>query len=144
MYKKIFMSALILCVLLSVTSCTSPYVGKKFPNNNFPRIDQENVAGQLGEIYLDYNISIDDQQKTMKVVGAVKLNSQRYTSSWDVDSINLYFFFLNDEKVILTKENIYVNTDGNFADDLIPFKGSFKYRPEYTYVTNGYYVKVRY
>ena len=92
----------------------------------------------------DYNISIDNQQKTMTVVGTVQLSSKKYTLSWDVDSVDLSLLFLNNEKIVLTKENIYVNTDGTFTDDMTPFKGSFKYSPEYTYVTNGYYIKVRY
>lgn len=144
MYKKVLIAALSLCVLLSVTACTSPYVGKKYPDSNLPKIEQGHIAGRVGEVLLDYNISIDDQQKIMTVVGTVQLSSTEFTATWDVDSINLYFLFLNKEKVILTKDNIFVNTDGNVADDKIPFKGSFKYRPEYTYVANGYHVNVSY
>ncbi|WP_029910280.1 hypothetical protein [Pelobacter seleniigenes] len=144
MYKKIILSALSLCVLLSVTACTSPYVGNKYPDSNLPKIDQGHIEGRVGEVLLDYNISIDDKQKIMTVVGTVQLSSTEFTATWDVDSINLYFLFLDNEKVVLTKENIFVNTDGNVADDIIPFKGSFKYRPEYVYVANGYHVNVSY
>ena len=138
-YLEIIKFTLFLAIVLLLAACTSPYIGKQFPNLNFNRINiNNNISGSVGEILLDYNTSVDPIRKKINLSGTIQINSTEFTGAWEVDEIKLFFFILNKEKTIVSKKTIFVRASGHFADEKIPFSGSFELKDEYVYVTHGY------
>ena len=141
--QKAILKVILLVSLVCLVSCASPYVGKQFPDAKLPRLTNGgNVRCKIADMFIDYDTSIDKDKNVLSVEGLLRFASKEFTGSWDLEQVELYFFFFDEEKTIVKKQTLYIDVNTSTADAELPFKGSFKYSPEYSFVSNGYHALV--
>jgi len=130
-------------VLFFVASCTPSYVGQRVQGMKTSKIEQSgHVYDDGNNVIFDYDISIDHENNKININGTVMIKKDAFNGAWDIDSIDLYFYLLDDQSRIFKKEHSFVRVNGEFADAKFKFSASFDYNSGYVKIANGYNVRL--
>ena len=143
MSKKSIIIYLAMIVLFSVPSCTPTYIGQRMQGLECINIENSgHIYDDSQGIIFDYAAFIDHNSNKINISGTLMIKDDVFTGAWDIDNIDLYFYFMDNNEVILKREHLFVYTSGEFADAKINFSGDFDYGADYVYVAHGFKVRV--
>lgn len=126
-----------------LVACTPAYIGKSVEGAALSRIDESgHISGFVGDVYLNYDVSINEIENTINIDGTIELHSDEFTGAWDYSKIIIHFYLLDETKTIIDRESIYAYPKLSNVDDKVSFSGIFDLKPEYKYVFNGYKILV--
>ena len=130
-------------ILISVTSCTPSYIGQRVQGLNTSSIEQSgHVYDDSRDVIFDYDVSIDHENNKININGTVMIKGSAFSGAWDADTIDLYFYLLDNQNRIFKKEHTFVRVNGEFADAKFNFSATFDYNAGYVRIANGYRVRV--
>ena len=143
MNKIVKLFVFVIISFVSITSCTPSYVGLQLQGSEVFSIEQStSIYDSSREIIFDYDLYVDHKENTININGTIMIKDDVFNGAWDVDRIDLYFYFLGYDNRVLKRGHAFVRVNGEFADAKFKFSRTFDYSTDYKYVANGYEAQV--
>ena len=143
--KKVNISQGLCFVVLSLTACTHPMIGKVLPAANYPQFTSGTNGHHLvnferGIANLDYDWFINQEENSLTLIGIYKINTTEWTaftsSLYKCGQVTIAVILLDKDYEIVKVETIFFPID---ADTTIEktnrFSKTFPYNGEYKFVT---------
>ncbi len=144
MKLTLFFRILILAIAIPTTvSCTPVYEKKQLPPANYQRIDIDgSKSAALEHMIINYDSHVDRIKKLITLDGEIKFNQTTVSGAWDVDEIEFHFYFINNDRYIVERKILRINTSGTFSDKVFKFNKIYQFKDDYKYIIYGYNVRV--
>ena len=141
--KKCAATLVFSSLLLTLTACSSPMIGRMFPKGDYPNFTNGTKGYHYIPLYrgfaeLEYEWYIDSEDNTLNLKGHYEILPGQWEFKYPLKTIYLTFeaYLLNENYEIVEVEYIYhvLYEDQDFGKKQVIDK-TFPYKQEYKYIT---------